>query len=161
MAIDADAATERWGPAWRALVRTHARLWEQVETQMRLSSGLTMARYDVLMHLDMAGGRLRLTELAQAILLSPSGLSKLLDRMEAAGLIRREPDPGDARATLAAITPHGRAVVREARLRHHAWLQQAFGDVLDDRDVADLTRVMQRIAGSLSAPATAAAPGSG
>jgi DNA-binding MarR family transcriptional regulator len=136
---------DRWTPAWLALVRTHARLWDQVESQMRQDSGLTMARYDVLMQLDMAGGRLGLTDLASTIVLSPSGLSKLLDRMETSGLIRRQPDPSDARSTFATITPRGRSLVRKARETHHAWLQRVFGDALDDRDVADLTRVMGRI----------------
>ena len=135
----------RWTPAWIALVRTYARLWDQVEAQMRHDSGLTMPRYDVLMQLDMAGGRLGLTELASTIVLSPSGLSKLLDRMEAAELIRREPDPRDARSTFARIAPRGRSLVRKARDRHHLWLQQVFGDALDDRDIADLTRIMERI----------------
>jgi DNA-binding MarR family transcriptional regulator len=136
----------RWMPAWMALLRTYSRLWDQTEAQMRQDSGLSMPRYDVLMHLDIAGGRLRLSELASEIVLSPSGLSKLLDRMEASGLIRREPDPQDARSTFARITPRGRTLVRKARQRHHAWLQQAFGDALDDRDVVDLTRIMGRIA---------------
>jgi DNA-binding MarR family transcriptional regulator len=133
---------ERWTPAWLALIRTHARLWDQVEAQMRHDSGLTLPRYDVLMQLDEAGGRLRLTELASNVVLSPSGLSKLLDRMEASQLLRREPDPTDARSTFARLTPHGRSLVRKARRTHHAWLQNAFGDALDDRDIADLTRIM-------------------
>ena len=136
---------ERWTPAWLALIRTHARIWDQVEAQMRQDSGLTMPRYDVLMQLDMAGGRLGLSELASAVVLSPSGLSKLLDRMESSGLLRREPDPRDARSTYARITPTGRSLVRKARQRHHVWLQRAFGDALDDRDVADLARIMGRI----------------
>jgi len=139
-------SVERWTPAWMALVRTYARLWDQVEAQMRHDSGLTMPRYDVLMQLDLAGGRLGLTELASSIVLSPSGLSKLLDRMEASQLIRREPDPSDARSTFARITPRGRSLVRKARDRHHEWLQGVVGDALDDRDVLDLTRIMQRIA---------------
>jgi DNA-binding MarR family transcriptional regulator len=112
---------------------------------MRSQSGLSMSRYDVLMQLDTRGGRLRLSELAATILLSPSGLSKLLDRMEAAGLLRREPDPQDARSTFARITPRGTSLVRAARERHHAWLQQAFGDVLDDKDIADLHRILRRL----------------
>jgi DNA-binding MarR family transcriptional regulator len=136
---------ERWTPAWLALIRTHARLWDQVEAQMRHDSGLTLPRYDVLMQLDGAGGRLRLTELASNVVLSPSGLSKLLDRMEASELLRREPDPSDARSTLARITPRGRSLVRKARHTHHAWLQRCFGDALDDRDIADLTRIMTRL----------------
>jgi len=131
--------------AWIALVRTHARLWDQVEAQMRQDHGLTMPRYDVLTHLDMAGGRLGLGDLATTIVLSPSGLSKLLDRMEDSGLIRREPDPRDARSTFATITPRGRALVKKARASHHAFLQRTFGDALDARDVADLTRIMRRI----------------
>jgi DNA-binding MarR family transcriptional regulator len=132
-------------PAWLALVGTHARLWDQVETQMRQVSGLTMARYDVLMQLANAGGRLGLTDLAEAVMLSPSGLSKLLDRMSQSGLVTREPDPDDARSTFASITPEGRAVVRKARTGHHTFLQQAFGDALDTRDVANLVRIMSRI----------------
>jgi DNA-binding MarR family transcriptional regulator len=138
-------AFARWTPAWLALIRTHARLWDQVDAQMRHDSGLTMPRYDVLMQLDMAGGRLGLSELASTIVLSPSGLSKLLDRMQASELIRREADPRDARSTFARITPRGRSLVKKARQRHHAWLQRAFGDALDDRDVADLTRIMGRL----------------
>lgn len=142
---DSTQNVERWTPAWLALLRTHARLWDQVEARMRRDSGLTMPRYDVLMHLEMAGGRLGLTDLAAAIVLSPSGLSKLLDRMEASGLLRREADPHDARSTFATITPRGKTLVKKARQSHHAWLQQLFGDALDDRDLADLTRVMDRI----------------
>jgi len=112
---------------------------------MRHDSGLTLPRYDVLMQLDMAGGRLGLTELASSVVLTPSGLSKLLDRMETSQLLRREPDPSDARSTFARITPRGRSLVRKARQSHHAWLQRAFGEALDDRDVADLTRIMGRL----------------
>lgn len=137
--------TARWSPAWMAYIRTHARLWDQVETRMRQDGGLTMSRYDVLMQLDTAGGRLGLGELAATIVLSPSGLSKLLDRMDAAGLLVREPDPRDARSTFAKITPRGRTLVRKARRHHHAWLQEVFGEALDDRDVDDLTRIMGRI----------------
>jgi DNA-binding MarR family transcriptional regulator len=135
----------RWTPAWLALLRTHARLWERLDAQMRKDNGLTMPRYDVLMQLDLAGGRLGLSDLASAIVLSPSGLSKLLDRMETSELIRREPDPRDARSTFARITPRGRSLVRKARKSHHAWVQRAFGEALDDRDVADLTRIMGRL----------------
>ncbi|MGZ4241498.1 MAG: MarR family winged helix-turn-helix transcriptional regulator [Actinomycetota bacterium] len=131
--------------AWMALVRTHSRFWDQIETQMRREHGLTMARYDVLAHLNMAGGRLGLSELGSAIALSPSGLSKLLDRMDASGLIRRDPDPEDARAAFATITSKGRALVRSARAGHHDMLRRTFGKALTDRDLADLARIMGKI----------------
>ena len=131
--------------AWMLLVRTHTKLWDMVEAHMRSEYGLTMARYDVLAHLQMAGGRLGLGELASAIALSPSGLSKLLDRMQASGLIRREPHPEDARAVFAMLTPYGRGLVRRAREGHHAVLRRTVGDALNDRDVADLARIMRKL----------------
>jgi DNA-binding MarR family transcriptional regulator len=140
---------ERWMGAWLALLRTHARLWDQVEAQMRRDHGLTIARYDVLAQLDAAGGRLRLSDLGASIVLSPSGLSKLLDRMRASDLIRREPDPQDARSTFAVITARGRALIKKARRTHHELLQERFGDALDDRDVADLTRICERIGAAM------------
>jgi DNA-binding MarR family transcriptional regulator len=154
-------AESRWMPSWLALVRTHTRLWEQVQAQMRRDNGLTMARYDVLAHLDMAGGRLGLTELATAILLSQSGLSKLLDRMEAAGLVRRDPDPRDARAAFAAITPRGQSLVRKARDSHHEFLRQTFAAALDDADLADLARIMDRIGRSIPASIPVPIPSGG
>jgi DNA-binding MarR family transcriptional regulator len=141
----------RWMPAWLALVRTYTRLWEQVEAQMRRDTGLTMARYDVLAHLDNSGGRLGLTDLASSILLSQSGLSKLLDRMEAAGLVRRDPDPRDGRAAFAAITPQGRSLVKKARRSHHEFLRQTFAEALDENDLIGLARIMDRIGGSIPA----------
>ncbi len=135
----------RWMPAFLALLRTHARLTDLLELDVRRIGGLSVARFDVLTHLDMAGGRMGLSDLANAIVLSPSGLSKLLDRMEVSGLVERQPDPDDARSTLATITRHGRAVVRKTRRHHHAFLQQIFGDVLDDRDLADVMRIMARL----------------
>ncbi len=140
---------DRWIPAWMALIRTHARFWDQLEAQMQRDHGLTMARYDVLAHLGMAGGRLGLSELASAVALSPSGLSKLLDRMDASGLIRREPDPTDARAAVAAITPHGHALLRRARTSHHRLLRNTFGKALSERDLNDLTRIMARLDASI------------
>jgi DNA-binding MarR family transcriptional regulator len=141
-----DAADDsRWIGAWLDLVRTHSRFWDRVETEMRRQHGLTMARYDVLANLANAGGQLRPSELAATILLSPSGLSKLLDRMDAAGLVRRDPDPGDARATLAGITPQGRALVERARESHHAFLRRTFATALSDRDLDDLARIMRKL----------------
>jgi DNA-binding MarR family transcriptional regulator len=145
----ADDDDSRWMPAWMMLIRTHTRFWDRVEAEMRREHGLTMARYDVLAQLRNAGGRLGLGELASAIALSPSGLSKLLDRMDASGLIRRQPDPDDARAAFATITPRGQALVDGARTTHHALLRRTFGAALTDRDVADLMRVLGRIDASV------------
>jgi DNA-binding MarR family transcriptional regulator len=131
--------------AWLALVRAHARLWDEVEAHMRAESGLTMARFDVLMQLEQSRNGLRLSDLAEAVVLSPSGLSKLLDRMDSSELIERHPDPDDARSAIATITAEGRVTVRQARRAHHTFLRHRFSDVLTDRDLADLVRIMGRI----------------
>ena len=141
--------SDRWMPAWLSLVRTHARLWDLLEAQMRKDHGLTMARYDVLAQLVNAGGRLGLSDPASSIVLSQSGLSKLLDRMDLSGLAHRDPDPRSARSAFATIPPRGRSLARQARQAHHDFLQQAFGDALDDRDLACLTRVMNRISATI------------
>ncbi len=141
---------ERWMPAWLSFVRTHSRLWDELEAQMRKEHGLTMARYDVLAQLVNAGGRLGLSELASSIMLSQSGLSKLLDRMAVSGLVRRDPDPRDARSAFATVTRRGRSLAGEARQGHHELLQRVFGDALDDRDLADLGRIMKRLSASLT-----------
>src|SRR6478609_3166034 len=112
-----------------AFVRTHTRFWDAIEAAMRREHGLTMAR-------------------------SPSGLSKLLDRMDASGLIRRDPDPDDARAAFATITPRGTALVAAARASHHDLLRRTFGAALSDRDLADLSRVMGRVGESIDPKAS-------
>jgi DNA-binding MarR family transcriptional regulator len=131
-----------------ALAQTYPRYWDFLESEMRREHGMTMSRYDVLAQLDLGAGRLRLSELATRIWLSPSGLSKLLDRMEASGLIVREPDPTDARAWFAVLTPTGRSLVRRARTSHHARLASTFGSELSDRDLAGLLRSMRRLSAS-------------
>jgi DNA-binding MarR family transcriptional regulator len=131
------------------LARTYPRFWDFLEADVRREYGLTMSRYDVLAQLDLAGGRLGLSELASRIWLSPSGLSKLLDRMDASVLIVREQDATDARSWFAVLTPVGRALVRRVRASHHARLASTFATVLTDRDLADLTRVMRRLSASI------------
>ena len=144
-----DGDLDRWLPGWMALLRTAPRYVDFVESELRRDHDLTLPRYDVLAQLDLAGGRLGLSELAALIWLSPSGLSKLLDRMEASGLIVREPDPSDARSWFAVLTPTGRARVRRARASHHTVVSATFGNALTDRDLAALTRVMEKLARSI------------
>jgi DNA-binding MarR family transcriptional regulator len=145
---------DHWMSAWLLLLRTHTRLWERVESHMRREHGITVARFDVLTQLNMAGGRLGLSDLAASLLLSPSGLSKLLDRMDASGLIVREPDPDDARASFARLTAKGRRLVTRARTSHHDLVRHLFGDVLNEHDVADLARVLSKIQAGLNTDAT-------
>ena len=74
--------------------------------------------YEVLLHLSEAGGRLRMAELSEGLLVNKSSLSRLCDRMEAAELVRRETVPEDARGVYAVLTKQGREVLRRAAPTH-------------------------------------------
>jgi DNA-binding MarR family transcriptional regulator len=100
--------------AWRALLRGQALLLEQVERELAAAGLPPIGWYDVLTELDKApGGRLRIHELADAVILSRSGLSRLLDRLEGADLLRREPCDDDRRGAYAVITAAGRRTLAE------------------------------------------------
>jgi DNA-binding MarR family transcriptional regulator len=100
--------------AWRALLRGQALLLEQVERELAAAGLPPLGWYDVLTELDKAPrGRLRIHELADAVVLSRSGLSRLLDRLEGAELLRREPCDDDRRGAYAVITADGRRTLAE------------------------------------------------
>src|SRR5512132_2168279 len=85
--------------AWRALVEGHAALFARLADELKAQTGMPITWYDVLLHLAEAkGARMRMRELADAVLLSKSGLTTLVDRMEGAGLVRRSVPPGDRRS---------------------------------------------------------------
>lgn len=102
-----------------------SRLSREIERRLEpvyAASGLEPGWYDVLAALRRAGPpyRLRPTDFAAALMLTSSGTTKRLDRLEAAGYVTREPDPGDRRGVLIALTPEGRAVVDRAAVSHLA-----------------------------------------
>src|SRR5918998_5973050 len=99
--------------AWRSLITAHAVVVEKVERAL-LEAGLPpLGWYDVLLELSAAPGcRLRMHELAGAVVLSRSGLTRLVDRLEKAGLLRRESDPSDRRGGVAVVAGPGRGVLR-------------------------------------------------
>src|SRR4051794_25989700 len=87
----------------------------ELEREMLTATGLPLAWYDVLLQLAEAPGRrLRMAELADRVLLSRSGLTRLIDRLQAEGLVRREPSPDDARGTYTVLTPAGLERLRSA-----------------------------------------------
>src|SRR4051794_22475298 len=107
--------------AWRGFLRTHARLVRELDEELTERHGLQLSSYDVLVQLDEApGGRLRMSPLADAVLLSRSGLSRLVTRLEGQGLLERLECPNDARGSFALITDKGRERLDEARPTHPA-----------------------------------------
>ena len=107
--------------AWRGFLRSHATLVRELDEQLTERHGLPLSSYDVLVQLDEAeDGRLRMSTLADAVLLSRSGLSRLVSRLVAHGLIERVECKDDARGAFAAITDAGRERLNEARPTHRA-----------------------------------------
>src|SRR5205809_4462497 len=99
--------------AWDALLRAHATLLRQLETDLETRTGLALADFDVLAQLAIAGGELRMTELAERALISRSGMTRRVGRLAVAGLVRRVNAPGDARGVVVALAPAGMARLTE------------------------------------------------
>jgi DNA-binding MarR family transcriptional regulator len=113
--------------AWRGLLRTHSALTKALDAQLVREHGLPLSSYEVLLFLaDSPQGQMRMSELADRVLLSRSGLTRLVDRMERDGLIRRERCEDDARGWFAAITPRGRELFARARQTHLDGVRELF-----------------------------------
>jgi len=115
--------------AWRGMLRTHAELTRALDAELTREHDLPLSSYEVLLFLnDSDEGRMRMSELADSVLLSRSGLTRLVDRLERQGLLRRERCASDARGLFAEITPEGRALFGEARKTHLDGVRRLFLD---------------------------------
>src|SRR5436190_18624538 len=113
--------------AWRGLLRAHDQLTRALDADLTERHGLPLASYELLLCLGQASeGRMRMSELAESVLLSRSGLTRLVDRLEDEGLVERVRCPEDARGLYAAITDAGRRRLSEARETHLAGVRRRF-----------------------------------
>jgi DNA-binding MarR family transcriptional regulator len=105
--------------AWRGMLRAHAELTKELDAELAREHNLPLSSYEVLLFLaDAPEGRMRMAELADSVLLSRSGLTRLVDRLQREGLLKRERCDSDARGYFAEITPKGRRLFDEARRTH-------------------------------------------
>ena len=105
--------------AWRGLLRVHATLVKALDGELEREHGLSLTSYEVLLFVhDSAEGRLRMHDLAASVILSRSGLTRLVDRLERDGFVERQACDSDARGSFAVITPHGREKLAAARATH-------------------------------------------
>ena len=130
---------------WRALLATHARITTQLSAELEAERELSLSWYEVLLVLSEAGGRLRMSELAERLIVNRSSLTRQCDRMVDAGLIKREPVAGDARGIQAALTRLGRETFRRAAPAHLRGVHRHFTQYLTDSDVAALARVFAKL----------------
>lgn len=134
--------------AWRSFLRAHARVTRVLDAELSDECELPLGTYEVLLHLSEAPGRrLRMTELADRVLLSRSGLTRLVDRMEREGLISRESCPSDLRGTNAVLTDAGYERLRAAAPVHLRGVREHMVDLLTPEEVAVLAKALGRIAG--------------
>jgi DNA-binding MarR family transcriptional regulator len=134
--------------AWRSFLRAHATITRTLEAELVADQDLSLAAYDVLVQLAEAPQRrLRMTELAEAVLLSRSGVTRLVDRMERAGLVSRCPVESDGRGVAAQLTEAGLSRLRVASGPHLAGVVRHFVSHLDADDLAALERITRRLVG--------------
>ena len=131
--------------AFRSLLEAHSRLLDALNVRFR-DRTISLTFYDVLVHLSEAPDRrLRMQELADRILLSKSGLTRLVDRMERRGLVRREASDADARGINAVLTDQGLATLEAAVPSHQQDLVELLSSVLTEQEADDLAELLDRI----------------
>lgn len=148
--LDSDGAAVRPGDwrlvAWRSFLRTHTHLLRLLEQDLLAQHKIALGSYDVLVQLAEApDNRLRMSELAQAVLLSRSGLTRLVDRLQKDGLVERRPDPGDARGLFTVLTEQGRDALRDAATVHLAGVSRLVIDRLSGPELRQLQELMRKL----------------
>ncbi len=131
---------------WRRFLRAHTLVLRRLERDLVAGHGLPLASYDVLVQLSEAPERqLRMTELAERVLLSRSGLTRLVDRLEREGLVERRACPSDARGTLAALTDRGIDRLRTAWPTHLDGVVESFVGRYTAEELSTLGALLGRL----------------
>jgi DNA-binding MarR family transcriptional regulator len=132
--------------AWVAFLQAHVAVTRELEREMEEEQGLPLSWYEILARLCGASeGRLRLQSLEEFVLLSRSGLTRMVDRMSKAGLVRREPCLEDHRGVYVVITQKGRTIVERATPTHIQGIQRHFLASLDEHDIQSLHGVLSKV----------------
>jgi DNA-binding MarR family transcriptional regulator len=139
--------SERELAAWKGMLETHNELVGRLDAELERDHGLPLTSYEVLMYLaDSRAGKLRMGELAERLLLSRSGITRLVDRLERQGLVERQPCEDDGRGYYAVLTDAGREKLGVARPHHLAGVRRHFIEPLDPSELDALARVWKRLA---------------
>ena len=133
--------------AWRAFLNAHAAAIGRSEQALAAAGLPPLSWYDALWPLYRAPGRkLRMGDLAaQVVTISRSGLTRLIDRLETAGLVRREPSPDDRRVTVVSITRDGSSLLRRMCPVYAAEIRSSFVDVLEESEAVALRDALSRV----------------
>src|SRR3954464_9032142 len=138
--------------AWRTFLQAHARVTRRLDDELQAAHGLSLAEYDALLQIAHAPGRrVRMNVLADRVVLSRSGVTRLVDRLETAGSVERSACATDARGQEAVLTPTGLPRLRQASTTHLDGVRRYFLDRLDSADLAGLEASLGRVADPLGA----------
>jgi DNA-binding MarR family transcriptional regulator len=128
------------------LLRAHATITRRLSSQLLADHGLTLNDYEVLLHLSRAEGRrLRRVDLAERIVLTPSGITRLLEGLERCGFVERASCESDARVTYAQLTGKGESKLREASGTHVEDIHTLFGARYSAEEIATLRDLLERL----------------
>jgi DNA-binding MarR family transcriptional regulator len=131
--------------AWDALLRAHATLLRQLETDLESKTGLALADFDVLAQLAVAGGSLRMTELADRALISRSGMTRRVTRLVHEQLVRRAHADADARGVVVQLTNSGLDRLTDVAPVHIRGVSDLFLTKLDDQELAVLETALAKV----------------
>jgi DNA-binding MarR family transcriptional regulator len=132
--------------AWRGMLRVQASLLRTMDVDLTAAHGIGLRSYEVLLHLeDAPGHRLRMSDLCRSVLLSASGVSRLVDRLERDGLARRERCSEDGRGYWAVLTTAGHQRLCEARPTHLAGVRRLFLSHFSSEDLSRLGQYWDRV----------------
>ena len=131
--------------AWRLFFESALALNDVLEAELKRDSGIPLPWYDAMVHLEEAPDGLRMNELADRILYSKSSVTRVVDRMEEAGLVRRVRPENDRRSIFVFLTDEGRDTMEHARRHHRHGIEQHLAGHLADSDVKALIRAFEKI----------------
>ncbi len=132
--------------AWIRFLRAHAALTRELSARLEALHELTLSDFDVLVQLYYAEGRrMRRIDLARSVLLTASGITRLLDGLESCGLVAKERCDSDARVTYAVLTKAGVRKIEDARESHLADIEELFGSRFSPREREQLAELLGRL----------------
>ena len=131
--------------AWRGLIRLREAVMREIDRRLQHDGLISLADYGVLITLVTAPGlRLRMSDLGARRMLTPSGITRVVVRLEAQGFVRREPDPADGRAAFAALTRPGLEELRRAQVVHHATVRELYLGRLTKHELERLAAAFEK-----------------
>lgn len=134
-----------WMLAWVNLVHAGTFLPAALDQHLRDHLGISLPEQELLSQLDKAGGETMLSELARRLYLSKAGMTKMVDRLERAGLLEREKSTADRRVTSAQLTKSGLKTLRHSRAMLEAWVEANLRALLSDDQVVQLRDALQAL----------------